>query len=237
MNSCLVVEDSRLARKEIVALIKDLGSFENIHEAQNAAEAQELLDQFDPEVLFLDIHLPGMDGFEFLESLDKIPQVIFTTAYDEYAIKSFEYNAVDYLLKPIKKARLEKAIEKLKTRNEPAEPTKKQLSLDQQIFVKDGDKCWFVKLKDISLFESVGNYSKVHFDNQKPLIHKSLNYLESVLDPSVFFRANRQQIINLNSIEKIVPWFNGKLKLELKTGEEIEVSRRQSQKIKNLYSI
>ena len=176
-----------------------------------------------------------------LESLDAVPQVVFTTAFDEYAIKAFDYNTIDYLLKPIKKERLVKALEKIK--QEPSQEGKKEeqlskkASIDQQVFVRDGDKCWFVKLSEISLFESVGNYSKVFFEGEKPLIQKSLNYLESVLDETHFVRVNRQQIVNLNYIDKIDTWFNGKLKIILKTGEEIEVSRRQSQRIKNLFSL
>ncbi len=232
MPNCLVVEDSRLARKELVQLLKKLDQFEEIHEAQDAEEALIALEEFDPEVVFLDIHLPGKNGFEFLESLDHIPQVIFTTAYDEYAIKSFDYNAIDYLLKPIKKDRLIKAIDKLDLN------TSKQSNIQlQQVFVRDGEKCWFVKLEDIRLFESVGNYAKVYFESEKPMIQKSLSYLESVLDENTFFRVNRQQIINLQFIDKIDTWFNGKLKIKLKTGEAIEVSRRQSHKIKQLFSL
>ncbi len=234
MITCLIVEDSRLARKELVSMVKSLDKFDEIYSAENAAEAIEILNEKNISVLFLDIHLPGKNGFELLESLDFAPQVIFTTAYDEYAIKSFEFNTVDYLLKPIKKDRLIQSIEKL---NAEIEIDQKQLDIDQQVFVKDGDKCWFVKLKDIYLFESMGNYSKVYFENEKPLIQKSLNYLESVLDDSIFFRVNRQQIINLNYIDKVIPWFNGKLKIQLKSGVEIEVSRRQSQRVKNMFSL
>lgn len=234
MSTCLVVEDSRLARKELTAMLADLGFFEEILEANNADEAKQLLESAEPDVLFLDIHLPGQNGFELLESLDEIPPVIFTTAYDEYAIKSFEYNAIDYLLKPIKQDRLEKALVKLNLNNDR---DKKSFSTDRQVFVKDGDKCWFVKLSDIRMFESVGNYSRVYFEEGKPLIHKSLNYLEKALDPAVFFRVNRQQIINLEHIGKLDSWFNGKLKIRLKSGEEVEVSRRQSNRIKSMFSI
>jgi two-component system LytT family response regulator len=234
MSNCLVVEDSRLARKEIVSILSDIDAFDKIMEAENGEDAKALLEKFSPEVVFLDIHLPGMNGFEFLESLDQIPKVIFTTAYDEYAIKSFDYNAIDYVLKPIKKERLEKAIAKLdlgKTK------TKRSDFPTQQIFVRDGEKCWFVKISDIRIFESVGNYSRIYFDENKPLVQRSLNYLEGVLDESTFFRVNRQQIINLNYIEKLDTWFNGILKITMKTGEEIEVSRRRSNEIKRMFSL
>lgn len=236
MSTCLVVEDSRLARKELIAVLTDLDFFSHIHEASNGEDAKELLLKEDPDVVFLDIHLPGMNGFEFLESLDDIPKVIFTTAYDEYAIKSFDFNAIDYLLKPIKKERLEKAISKLELDKPKASVAKKPKSL-QQVFVRDGEKCWFVKLSDIRIFESVGNYCKIYFDDSHPMIQRSLNYLEDVLDSDTFFRVNRQQIVNLNYIEKMDTWFNGKLKLKLKTGEEVEVSRRKSNQIKQMFSL
>jgi len=236
MSSCLVVEGSRLARKELIALITNLAIFECIHEASNGEDAKEILLKEDPDVIFLDIHLPGMNGFEFLESLDHIPKVIFTTAYDEYAIKSFDFNAIDYLLKPIKKNRLEKAIEKLELNQEKSIPLNKAKVL-QQVFVRDGEKCWFIKISDIRLFESVGNYCKIHFGDSHPLIQRSLTYLEEVLDENTFFRVNRQQIINLNYINKMDTWFNGKLKLTLTTGEEVEVSRRRSSQLKEVFSL
>ncbi|MFM1932794.1 MAG: hypothetical protein RL226_2097, partial [Bacteroidota bacterium] len=197
-----------------------------------------------PELIFLDIHMPGKNGFELLESLESIPEVIFTTAYDEYAIKSFEYNALDYLLKPINGERLAKAVEKVKqhlgTGSEEAiseEVREGMLDANEKVFVKDGDKCWLVRLGDIRLFEVCGNYSRVFFDNHKPLILRSLNQLEERLDPETFFRANRQQIINLESIDKVDSWFNGRLKVTLKGGTEVEISRRQAVRFKELLSL
>lgn len=236
MKKCLVIEDSRLARKELVQLLLEINAFDAIEEAADGEEAMTLLAKFNPDVIFLDIHLPGMTGFDLLESLDHIPKVIFTTAYDEYAIRSFDYNAIDYVLKPIKKQRLEKAIAKLNL-NEAAKKTERSDFPTQQVFVRDGEKCWFVKMEDIRIFESVGNYSRIYFDDNKPLIQRSLNYLEGVLDPGVFFRINRKQIINLNFIEKLDTWFSGKLKITLKTGEELEVSRRRSNQIKQMFSL
>jgi two-component system LytT family response regulator len=236
VKKCLVIEDSRLARKELVQLLLEINAFDAIEEAADGEEAMTLLAKFNPDVIFLDIHLPGMTGFDLLESLDHIPKVIFTTAYDEYAIRSFDYNAIDYVLKPIKKQRLEKAIAKLNL-NEAAKKTERSDFPTQQVFVRDGEKCWFVKMEDIRIFESVGNYSRIYFDDNKPLIQRSLNYLEGVLDPGVFFRINRKQIINLNFIEKLDTWFSGKLKITLKTGEELEVSRRRSNQIKQMFSL
>jgi len=236
MKNCLVVEDSRLARKELVQMLEEINAFDSIYEAADGAKAKEWLIKVQPEVVFLDIHLPGMTGFDILESLNQIPKVIFTTAYDEYAIKSFDYNAIDYLLKPIKKERLEKAIAKLSLQQASSKTNRSEPHI-QQVFVRDGEKCWFVKMNDIRIIESVGNYSRIYFDHNKPLIQRSLNYLEGVLDENTFFRINRQQIINLNYIEKLNTWFTGKLKITLKTGEELEASRRRSNEIKNMFSL
>ncbi|GLR18487.1 LytR/AlgR family response regulator transcription factor [Portibacter lacus] len=230
----IVVEDSRLARNELVKMVEALGRFEHIYTASDGDDAIIQIKEHNPEVIFLDIHLPGKNGFEVLEALDFVPPVIFTTAFDEYAIKSFEYNAIDYLMKPISQERLAKALEKL-----PMESKEKQekLSVDQQVFVRDGDKCWFVKIEDIRLFESMGNYTRIYFENEKPMILKSLSYLEEILEDKRFFRANRQEIINVKFVNNIAPSFNGKLKITLITGEEVEVSRRQSAEFKAVFGI
>jgi two-component system, LytTR family, response regulator len=242
----IIVDDERLARNELKRLLEDFPKVSIIGEAANATEAIELLDEHSPDVIFLDIQMPGKSGFELLDELEgKVPEVIFTTAYDEYAIKAFEVNALDYILKPIDPARLAEAIHKveveLKHREEHA--AHGLLGEDDKVFVKDGEKCWFVKLKSVKLFESMGNYVRLHFEDQKPMILKSLNSLEERLDPKVFFRANRKHIINLNAIEKIEPWFSGGLLVTLKVEpgetamEKIEISRRQSIRFKDIMSL
>ncbi|MDG1159469.1 MAG: LytTR family DNA-binding domain-containing protein [Flavobacteriales bacterium] len=234
----LIVEDSRLARLELKELLSVHQEIEVVGEAENAEVAERLIEELDPDLLFLDINMPGKNGFELLESLDAAPQVIFTTAYDEFAIKSFEYNALDYLLKPIKEDRLAKALGKLDLRSQENKlPTGDYLGPEQQVFVKDGEKCWLVKIEDIRLFEVCGNYSRVYFDQHKPLILRSLNQLEERLDPEHFFRANRQEIINLKKISKIEPWFNGRLKVWMDDQQEVEVSRRQAVRFKELLSL
>ena len=232
--SAVIVEDSRLARSELKELLKEHPEVEIIGEAENVDNAYKLITTVNPTLLFLDINMPEKDGFDLLEMLDTIPVVIFTTAYDEYAIKSFEYNAFDYLLKPINKDRFAKTISKLLPflEEKQNESENKNLTENSQIFIKEGDKCWMVILKDILLFEIVGNYTRVYFKNNKPLIYKSLNQIENRLPESYFFRVNRQQIINLKCIEKVTPWFNGKLKITLSNSIEVEVSRRQSLKFK-----
>jgi two-component system LytT family response regulator len=231
----IIIEDSRLARNELKSLLLDFPVVKLIGEAVDGGTALGLIEQKQPDLIFLDIQLPGKNGFEILETLDQVPQVIFTTAFDEYAIRSFEYNAIDYLLKPIKKERLAKAIQKARD-NKQKQANDNQLSAESRVFVKDGENCWFVTVGDIQLFESYGNYTRIFFGQHKPLILKSLNYLEEVLDPVLFFRINRKQMINLKAIENIVSWFNGRIKLRLQNGIEVEVSRRQTHKLKELFS-
>ena len=237
----LIVDDERLARKELNKLLSEFPELTIVAEAANADEAIELFDEHKPDLLFLDIQMPGKTGFELLEHLEANPLVVFTTAYDDFALKAFEVNAVDYLVKPVQPERLREAIEKVKKlydkkQNNIHDKTYK-LGLDDQVFVKDGDKCWFVSLSNIRLFESDGNYIKVYFDSNRPMIHKSLNALDEKLDNKSFFRASRKHIVNLSWVESIEPWFNGGLMVKLKGGDKVEVSRRQAAKFKEMMSL
>jgi len=239
----IIIDDERLARAELRKLLQDFPEVEIIDEAANAEEGIAKIEAQNPDLIFLDIQMPGKTGFDMLSSLERSPNVIFTTAYDEYALKAFEVNALDYLLKPVEPKRLADAIQKLhyiETRDPISTEehvNRSLLSENDQVFVKDGERCWFVKLNEIRLFESVGNYAKVFFGSNKPLILKSLNALEERLDEKTFFRANRKHIVNLRLIDKIEPYFNGGLLLELKGGEKIEVSRRQTVKFKEMMSL
>jgi two-component system, LytTR family, response regulator len=239
----IIIDDERLARAELKKLLQDYPEVEVVDEAANADEGIGKIDTLQPDLVFLDIQMPGKTGFDMLAELERAPHVIFTTAYDEYALKAFEVNALDYLLKPIEPKRLADAMQKIhiaETKENHVVPENFNQSIlteADQVFVKDGERCWFVKLSDIRLFESVGNYAKVFFGANKPLILKSLNALEERLDPKTFFRANRKHIVNLRMIEKIEPYFNGGLLLELKGGEKIEVSRRQTVKFKEMMSL
>ncbi|MDC1369570.1 LytTR family DNA-binding domain-containing protein [Cyclobacteriaceae bacterium] len=242
----IIIDDERLARKELNNLLENYPEIEIVDQAVNADEALEKIIQLDPELIFLDIQMPGKTGFELLEELEKVPKVIFTTAYDEFAIKAFDVNALDYLLKPIQEERLKDAITKVlavqasalaERAQEGVSEIKEQLGMNDQVFVKDGDRCWFISLKEIRLFESDGNYIKVYFNNVKPMIHKSLNALDEKLDERSFFRASRKHIINLSWIETIETWFNGGLLVQLKGGEKIEVSRRQAARFKEKMSL
>jgi len=233
----IIVDDERLARKELTKLLSEFPHIEIIKECDSAEEAIVEVDKLKPDVVFLDIHMPGKDGFGVLEELDYTPHVIFVTAYDEYAIKAFEVNALDYLLKPIQTDRLKEAISKINIEPADANLNSDKLGENHQVFVKDGEKCWFVRLGDVPMFESEGNYVRVYFDNHKPLILKSLNNLANKLDENTFFRANRKFIINLKWVDKIESWFNGGLMVKLKNGEQIEISRRQASKFKEMKSL
>lgn len=237
----LIVDDERLARKELMKLLEDHPMIEVIGEAMNADEAIPMINDLNPDLLFLDIQMPGKTGFQLLEELDSVPLVVFTTAYDEFALKAFEVNALDYLLKPIHPERLSETVSKLSEKERAKivaiQGPEKKLGLNDQVFVKDGDRCWFVSLSNVRLFESDGNYIKVYFDNNRPMIHKSLNALDEKLDERAFFRASRKHIVNLSWVEGIEPWFNGGLMVRLKGGDKVEVSRRQAAKFKDMMSL
>ena len=240
MLKVVIIDDERLARNELRRMLGEFSDVEIIGEAANAAEGIEKIETLNPDLIFLDIQMPGKSGFDMLGMIDRAPHVIFVTAYDEYALKAFEVNALDYLMKPVEPQRLAEALLKVRQKNEEeltSYTNRSILSEHDQVFVKDGERCWFVKLSDVRLFESVGNYAKVFFGTNKPLILKSLNSLEERLDEKVFFRANRKHIINMRMIEKIEPYFNGGLLIDLAGGEKIEVSRRQAVKFKEMMSL
>ena len=245
----LLVDDSRLARTELRHLLQAFPEVNIVGEARHADEARAQIQALRPDLLLLDVQMPGQTGFELLASLETAPHVIFTTAYDEYALQAFSVNALDYLLKPVQEARLAAALAKARVRlaapalaetpgpAAPEDAPLAPLTAQDQVFVKDGERCWFVKLADIKLFEINGSYTRIHFENHRPLIPRTLQQLEARLDPKVFFRANRQQIINLKWIAGIEPWFSNTLKITLKDGPEVEVSRQQSVRFRELLSL
>ncbi len=237
----LLIDDERLARGELRRLLKPHPEIEIVGEAVNVVEAQEKIGELKPDLLFLDIQMPGDDGFTLLEKLEPpLPQVIFTTAYDEFAVKAFEFNALDYLLKPVDPSRLAGALEKLRgyaQRTNESAGGRERLGLDDKVFVREGDHCWFVAVKNIRLLESEGNYTRLYFDDQKPQLFRSLTAMEERLDTRHFFRANRKQVINLAWVEDIEPWFSGGLLVRLKGGPKVELSRRQAQDFRDRMSL
>lgn len=233
----IIIDDERLARQEVKRALKPFTEFEVVGEASNAEEAKTLLSSLHVDVMFLDIHMPEKSGLQLLDELTMIPEVVFTTAYDQYAVKAFELNALDYLVKPLRQERFNNAIEKV--RKALSEKTKNDtpISIHQKVFVKDNENCHLIQVRDIWLLESMENYARIHYNNTTVLTKKSLNLLESILPPKQFFRINRKQIINIDYIEKIHPHFKNKLQLVFKTGKTFEVSSRQSVKFKNLIGL
>lgn len=234
----IIIDDERLARQELKNLLSAYKDIEIIAECNNAQSAKEKIAELNPDVIFLDMQMPGKTGLELIEEVSALPDVVFVTAHDEYAIKAFEVNAFDYLLKPVSPERLAETIKKL-TQKETYEKKENTTPLTEsdKVFIKDGEKTWFVKLSNIRLFESEGNYVRVYFDTFRPLILRSLNSLEERLDEKHFFRASRKHIINLSWIESIETWFNGGLMVKLKGGQEVEISRRQAVKLKDMMSL
>ena len=234
----IIVDDERLARQELKTMLAEHKDIEVIAECANANEAKEKINQLKPDVVFLDIQMPGKNGLELAQELHPLPELIFITAHDEYALRAFEVNALDYLLKPVQPQRLAETLKKLYLKEEEApQDFRTTLTDEDQVFLKDGERCWFVKLANVRLFESEGNYVRVIFENNRPLILRSLNNLEQRLSPASFFRASRKHIINLKWVENIEPWFNGGLMVKLRGGEHLEISRRQSVKLKDMMSL
>jgi two-component system LytT family response regulator len=225
----LIVDDEPLARRELRRLLAAHRSIQIVGEAGDIDEARERIESLAPGVVFLDIQMPGGTGFDLLAQLDLAPRIIFTTAYDRYAVAAFDVNALDYLLKPIEPERLAAAMDKLQTaagwdahRDSPLE----------QLFVRDGPRCWFIPLRDVSVFSAEGNYVRMQWGQERPLLGRSLAALESKLDPQRFFRANRQQIINLESIRSVDLGVGGRLHVQLNDGREIQISRRQARQFR-----
>jgi two-component system LytT family response regulator len=233
----ILVDDERLARKELRRLLLKHPQVEVAGEAANADDARTLLSELQPDLVFLDVQMPGESGFDFLMKLDSFPAVIFTTAFDQFALKAFEFGAYDYLLKPVEPARLAASLVRVCDRGSVRAPSpgraEEILRESDQVFVRDGEKCWMVQLAEIQLLESEGNYTRIHFKGERALVARSLNALEIRLDPKVFFRANRSQIINLRWVTSIRPWFSRGLRLKLRSGSEVEISRRRSQQFRD----
>jgi two-component system LytT family response regulator len=232
----IIIDDERLAREEVKRSLADFPEFEIVAEAKNYDEAKEQIEDLKPGLIFLDIQMPGRSGFDLLESLQEVPQVVFTTAFNEYAVKAFDMEALDYLVKPLRKERFAITIERIRKRLLTTEMPDNDAS-EKQVFIKDGSKCFFVRLKDVYLIESADNYARLYFNNQKALIKRSLNQLEETLDSDIFFRISRNQIINTKYISHINNLEKGKLQVRLHKGEPMEVSLRQSVLFKSLNKI
>lgn len=229
----LIVDDTRLARQELRTLLRDIAGVECIGEADDVPAAQAAIERLQPDVVLLDIQMPSGTGFDLLERLDVAPRVVFTTAYDEYALRAFDANALDYLLKPVQAERLAAALDKARGgAREPAHAAREPLRADDQVFLRDGERCWFVQLAHISRIEVDGNYATVHFRGEKAMLGRSLATLEERLDPAVFFRANRHTLVNLRLVQAIDLSVGEGYTLTMKDGAEVEVSRRQARELR-----
>ena len=233
----IIIDDERLARQEVKRALASYPEFVILGEAANVDEAIVLIEKERPDLIFLDIHMPEKTGFDLLEELTMVPEVVFTTAYDQYAVQAFEVNALDYLVKPLREERFSKTIEKVRAGFDKTEIKKDPLPMHYKIFIKDGEQCYFIPLTDIRLIQSMDNYARLFFNEEKAMVKRSLNLLQEKLDPAVFFRINRSQIINTQYIKEIHPHFNNKLQILLTSGEKLEVSSRQSAKFKNWNSL
>lgn len=229
----IIVDDERLAREEVKRALTIYEDFVLIGEAENADDAKVLIETEMPDLIFLDIQMPEKSGFDLLESLDLVPAVLFVTAYDQYAIQAFEVSALDYLMKPIRKERFAKAIQKIRDTIQMKSSLNGAVAKDRKIFIKDGEKRFFIQLDEIYLIESLENYTRLFFQDKKALQRRSLRQWEEILDKTVFFRINRTEIINTKYIQAINTTDSGRLEVKLKTGELLEVSNRQSVRFKN----
>ena len=233
----IIVDDSRLARKELCGLLAEHRHCTIIGEAGDIQSALALVNELQPELLLLDIHLPDGSGFDLLEQGDYTPKVIFTTAYEQHALRAFEVNALDYLLKPVTQERLTIALEKIAPSEASSQAKIETTRAPNQtspehVFIREGERCHFVKFRDINRIIVEGNYVRVFFHRQSALLLRSLNYVEERLEPNTFFRANRQEIINLNFIARIEPWVGDGLMILMEDGTEVISSRRQARELK-----
>jgi two-component system, LytTR family, response regulator len=234
----MIVDDEPLARRELRRLLAEFAWIDIVCEAANVGEAAPLIERLLPELLFLDIQMPGGTGFDLLERLEHLPRVVFTTAYDKHAVRAFEVNALDYLLKPIEPERLAAAVARAQTTaaTVPEAGATSGIILER-LFLRDGDRCWFVPLCEVTLFSAEGNYVRLSWDKVHPLLGRPLSSLEPRLDPKRFFRANRRQIINLGYIESVDLGVSGRLHVQLRGGPEVQISRRQARLFRLLASV
>jgi len=230
----LIVDDTRLARQELRTLLAELADVECIGEADDVPAAQQAIAKLRPDLVLLDIQMPSGTGFDVLDGLDSAPMVVFTTAYDHYAVRAFEANALDYLVKPVVPERLAAAIARARARQASSirEPPRELLGPEDQVFLRDGERCWFVALHEISRIVVDGNYARVWFRDERAMLARSLSALEARLDPAMFFRANRNTLVNLRMVKNIDLAVGDGYDLTLKDGSVVEVSRRQARELR-----
>lgn len=254
--AALLVDDEQPARDELMFLLKGFPEVEVVGQGKNGVEAVNLIRELNPQVTFLDVQMPGLDGFgvikKLLEKKVRLPYFVFATAYDNYAVQAFEVNALDYLLKPIAKLRLEKAIAKLRRMIETAESTHDKLdrlvqmmedrpaAQKNKLVVKSQGRLFLVDAEEI-IFASIedGVISIVTRDLEGQSNFRTVEELQGNLDPKVFWRAHRSYLVNVNHIKEVVPWFKSsyQLKMQDRKQTEVPVSRAQTRKLRELLNL
>ncbi|MFC1724323.1 LytR/AlgR family response regulator transcription factor [candidate division KSB1 bacterium] len=246
----LIVDDEPLARERIRDLLEDDDYVDVIGESANGIDAVTDIREKVPDLIFLDVQMPGLDGFEVVEKVgcNKMPQVIFTTAYDQYALRAFEVHALDYLLKPFDRGRfqnaLNRAIKYLKLKKDGDFKYRLKELLDEvkverkyldRLIIKSEGRIFFLKVDEIDWIEAAGNYLTLHVGNARHLLRETMNCMENKLDPDRFFRVHRSTIVNIERIKEIHPMFNSEYLIILKNGRELNLSRKYREKFKELF--
>lgn len=231
----LIVDDARLARQELRTLLSALPWVQCVGEADDVPAAREAIAALAPDLVLLDVQMPSGTGFDVLDGLERVPSVVFVTAYDTYAVRAFRANALDYLVKPVEAPRLLEALER--ARHHAALDTEPPtvhgtLGAQDQVFVREGERCWFVSIAEIRRLVVDGNYTRLWFRDQNALLARSLSALEARLPSDLFFRANRNTLVNMRRIRAVTPSIGDGYDLALDDGSEVEVSRRQARELR-----
>jgi len=245
----IIVDDEPLARERIRALLADELDIEMIGEYANGREAVDAIQRHKPDLLFLDVQMPELDGFGVLQRLgaEKLPAVIFVTAYDQYALRAFEVHALDYLLKPFDRERFQKALQRARLQIQQAQdgdlnqrllallenlqPERKWL---ERLVIKAGGRVFFLKVEEIDWIEAAGNYVRLHAGRESHLLRETVKNLETQLDPKKFLRVNRSTIVRIDRIKELQPWFNGEYAIILQEGSRLTSSRGYREKLEAL---
>lgn len=231
----LIVDDARLARQELRTLLSALPWVQCVGEADDVPAAREAIAALAPDLVLLDVQMPSGTGFDVLDGLERVPSVVFVTAYDTYAVRAFRANALDYLVKPVEAPRLLEALERARHHavldTEPP-AVHGTLGAQDQVFVREGERCWFVSIAEIRRLVVDGNYTRLWFRDQNALLARSLSALEARLPSDLFFRANRNTLVNLRRIRAVTPSIGDGYDLALDDGSEVEVSRRQARELR-----
>jgi two-component system LytT family response regulator len=240
--TCVIVDDEKLARDLLREYIQQIPDLEILGEASKGKEAVEVIDKLTPDLIFLDVQMPGMNGFDVLDEINHDPYVIFCTAYDQYALKAFEKNAVDYILKPLDQERfklgVERAISRMKVeQNNVGEllrnlKTENKTSYDSHIFVQKSEKLLNLPVEEIVYLEASGDYTILTTKNDQFVSSSGIGKLEEILNPEIFIRVHRSTIININSLKEIEKHFNGGMVVKMLNGKSFPVSRTYAKLIR-----